>query len=238
MNRVFVDIDSPWSTRAYEMCPIINEDYIPISYLAPMLEVKVQDLLERRSQYVTKKIEKGGVYRNFIKIEELPTLLAEEGWSQERIERGLNFFNQTAPAPMKKRGMDDDEDVYLKKGPTKRKEIEETIPNWAQGFMEECRKTVGDQAVERFMETDDYVERCKEAITDKMRELEKDLRKQLVVEVKKELKEEYKIQARQEFEKEQREKSMEPFKLKFNRELNDNLTTFAFASRFDGLEPK
>ncbi len=234
MKRVFVDIASPWCTDTYETCPVIDNQYIPISFIAPILKTKAPILMEKWADNIVKQVEGGGTYRNFVKIDSLPVLLSKEGWDDVKIEKGLKCFEEKAPAPIRKRdisGEEDDHEPYLKKGMTKRKELEETIPKWAKDFMDECRKTVGDQAVDRFIQSEDYEVRCKEAVSAKMAELERDLRNTLLPVVMKELKDEYQIQARHEYEREQRERAMEPFKLKFNRELNDTLKTYAFSTR-------
>lgn len=144
--RVFVDIDKPWSTETYETCLIIDNRYIPVKHLSAMLETDTRILLNKWDPYISNKVEGCGVNRNFVQLEQLPNLLTAEGWDNDKIEKGLAYFTHSAPAPMRKRDLEEDGDEqYLKRGPTKRKEIQETIPKWAIDFMEECRKTVGNQ---------------------------------------------------------------------------------------------
>ncbi len=239
--RVFVDIDKPWSTETYETCLIIDNRYIPVKHLSAMLETDTRILLNKWDPYISNKVEGCGVNRNFVQLEQLPNLLTAEGWDNDKIEKGLAYFTHSAPAPMRKRDLEEDGDEqYLKRGPTKRKEIQETIPKWAIDFMEECRKTVGNQAVEKYMETNEFAKQCEKAIMEKMEEIEDDLRKQLLPEVKKELKDQYRIEMRQKCEQEEKERSMQRFKLPVNQEFNNNLVSYAFANRnqnksFDSL---
>jgi len=241
MSRVIVDVAWPWLTDEYETCPFIDEKWIPVNNLAVLLGIDKKDAKKLWKDHTVRQVEGGGTNRNFINIDDLPYLLHKQGWDEEKIDKGLKCFETPAPPPMRKRSVErsigeQESDPYLAKGPSKRREGAAEIPSWAVAFMDECRKTVGNQAMEQFIATPEYATRCKEAIAEKMEELDKELRKQLTPIVKDELREEFRLEAKREFEQQQKAASMLRFKLPVNPVLNDNLLTFAFSTRNGTVE--
>jgi hypothetical protein len=259
MQRVDVTVCEPWSTKNIVSCPLFGGKYVPISYVAAMLDLKTSDVAKKFGTRTVNRIEGGGTFRNFATLNTIRDILLLNGWKEDKCDAALAIFLEKAAPPPRKRPQtpplavepqhvppvaekrdsnnEDEEDEdgvrYLKRGKTKRRPPIDETPQWAHSFMDTVKESIGVQAVWSFKETPRYEEMCREAVKARVDFLERRLEAEMRPIVTKRLEEELKGPVMQKLELQRRQALMEPFKLHQLRPAgrDDNLVSYGLAAK-------
>ena len=187
-----IPLDSPWKVNE---CVLFNNEYLSVNQLAKMLHVPARDVMYHSGKTVVTKIPNCRQFRRFISVENLRTVLMsmkkDYTWLDEStIDRCLAQINDSKATPYSLETNNDKEeeessssssyeDVESEEEPLRvirkrgrpRKEGGVHIAS-AVAFLNEIRQYVGTQAVQAYMLTDDYQQKCREAIQERLPRLE------------------------------------------------------------------
>ncbi len=180
MSRVDVKVKKPWSNETILRCPVIGGKYVPISYIAGMLNETTYNMTRTPNLVTKHQVNGGGTMRNFVTIDQIRHLLITRGI--ENVDAHMAFFEaESAPdspsssdIPMRKRASEDEvkpKKITFRIGGEKKIKTDEP-PAWAKAFMLEISTKIGDQAMADFKTSAEYERRCSEEAKKRVDDIE------------------------------------------------------------------
>lgn len=183
-----VPIGSPWVTTSLNECIVFPDDHLSVSQLGKMMGKKTSTLNSYWASFIVSEVPGSGSYRNFVKLEQLPALmhmLKDPKWSEEGVICDCVEQLQIPPLHKQLLESEEEEEVLPVRKSSRKRGREEEAPEWAENFLEQVRDMIGTQAIQAYMLTDDFQEKCREAIQKRVQQLELELIKKMRPDVEK-----------------------------------------------------